>query len=119
MPRFAPALTAALLATLALPGLAGAQTPAPNGAAEVNQRLQWQQQRTQQGVNSGQLTPGETQRVERNDARIASQEQRMQARDPNGQLTGAQTRRLNAELNRNSRIIKREKHNGRTVAPAG
>jgi len=96
------ALTAALAVAGALP--AAAQT--------LDQRQQHQEQRIDQGVRSGALTPHEARRLEVRRHRIAVQEHRMRERQ-GGRLTVAQRHRLNHELNHSSREIARLKHNDR------
>ena len=89
-----------------------AQVPGSTTGVGVDQRAVNQQERIQQGVNSGALTPRETQRLERQQGSIAAQEQRMRARD-NGELTARDRAVLNARENRASNAIYRDKHNGR------
>ena len=78
-------------------------------AAEVDRREQRQQERIAQGVQSGQLTPAETARLERKEARIQREIQRDRAAN-GGTLTPAERRRINRQQNRVSRQIYREKH---------
>jgi hypothetical protein len=89
-----------------------AQAPGSTPGVGVDQRAVNQQERIQKGVNSGALTPGETQRLERQQGSIAAQEQRMRARD-NGELTARDRAVLNARENRASNAIYWDKHNGR------
>ena len=79
----------------------------------IQQREQNQQQRIQQGINSGALTPKEAGRLEAQQARITQREERMKA---DGTLTAAERRKLNREQNRASKNIYRKKHNERAVA---
>src|SRR5262245_41776939 len=90
-----------------LAGLLGMSLAA--SAAEVDRREQRQQERIAQGVESGQLTPGETARLERKEARIHREIQRDRAAN-GGTLTPAERRRINRQQNRVSRQIYREKH---------
>ena len=61
----------ALAAMLAAPAFLAAQTPTPGKHDwNINQRKYDQQQRIGQGVKSGQLTPGETSRLEPRLSRI-------------------------------------------------
>ncbi|HWE23222.1 MAG TPA: hypothetical protein VG496_04700 [Myxococcales bacterium] len=101
MKRIAMALAVAVLAV----SLAGR-------AAEVDRREQRQQERISQGVQSGQLTPGETARIERKEARIDREIKRDRAAN-GGTLTPAERRRINRQQNRVSREIYRDKHNAR------
>ena len=80
------------------------------GAAEVDRREERQQDRIGQGVQSGQLTPGETANLERKEARIHREIQRDRAAN-GGTLTPAERRKINRQQNRVSRQIYRDKHN--------
>ena len=84
---------------------------APALAAEVDRREANQQARIADGVRSGQLTPGETARLERKEARIQRQIQSERAAN-GGHLTPAERRQINREQDRVSRQIYRAKHNG-------
>jgi hypothetical protein len=81
----------------------------------VNAREQRQQDRIAQGVRSGQMTPRETARVERNEARINNQVNRDRAAN-GGHLTPPEHNRVEHEQNRESRQIYNEKHNDKTDA---
>jgi len=95
-------LTAVVLfGALALPAIAQSNQ-------EINARKENQQDRIAQGVKSGQLTAGETSRLEAREAHINRQEARMKA---NGPLTPAERAKINREQNRTSRAIYRDKHN--------
>jgi hypothetical protein len=72
-----------------------------------------QQDRIAQGVKSGQLTAGETARLEGKEARL-NHEIRDDREDHNGHLTKAEKAQVNRQQNRLSRQIYRDKHNGRT-----
>ena len=98
----------ALVATLALtPAALLAQPP-----HDINQRKENQQDRIGQGVKSGQLTAGETARLEHQERGINREERGMRAQD-NGHLTNRDRRILQHQQNRESRRIYRDKHNGR------
>ena len=79
----------------------------------IQGREQRQQQRIQQGVRSGQLTTGEANRLEAQQARIQGTEDRMKAK---GNLTGKERAKLTRMQNRASRNIYRKKHHNRMVA---
>ena len=81
-------------------------------AAEVDRRETRQQERIGQGVESGQLTPGETARLERQEQRIDNQVKAERAAN-GGHLTAAERRQVNREQNRESRRIYAAKHNAR------
>jgi hypothetical protein len=80
-----------------------------SGAAEVDRRERRQQERIADGVRSGELTPRETARLERKEARINREIERDRAAN-GGTLTPAERRRINRQQNRLSRQIYREKH---------
>lgn len=96
-----------LAAAALLVGLA-----APAFAAEVDARLDRQQDRIAQGVESGQLTPGETARLEHKEAKTRREIRRDRAKN-GGRLTPAEKAKINREENRTSRQIYRAKHNGK------
>jgi len=101
--------TIALAAILAAPALMVAQTAT---AQTINQRKGNQQDRIANGVRSGQLTAGETARLEHQEAGINREERGMRAQD-NGHLTAQDRRTINRQQNRESRRIYRDKHNNR------
>ncbi|MEO7430933.1 MAG: hypothetical protein ABIR62_02690 [Dokdonella sp.] len=76
---------------------------------EVNQRLDNQQQRIDNGVSNGTIGPRQAARDERHVANIAQRTSRAEARH-GGHLTAGETRRLNRAENRNSKRIYRQKH---------
>ena len=81
-------------------------------AAEADRREARQQDLIAQGVQSGQLTPGETARLERQEARIDARIDRERAEN-GGHLTPAERRSINRQQNRESRRIYAAKHNAR------
>ena len=95
------------LGALASPALA--QSTARDN--QVDNRLENQQDRIAQGIQSGQLTPREAARLERREGRVNRLEARQEARNGGDALTGAQQRRDDRILNRDSRAIYRHKHN--------
>ena len=103
--------------SLAVAGLLLGSTGAmAAGAAttEVTQRDVNQQQRIEQGLQSGQLSTQEAGRLEHEEARIDRVESR-RLRD--GTLTPAETARINAMQNRTSADIYRQKHDAQTGDP--
>ncbi len=78
----------------------------------IDAREQRQQQRIQQGVQSGQLTPREANHLEAQQARIQATEDRMKA---DGNLPRAERAKLTRMQNHASRNIYRKKHNNRAV----
>lgn len=87
----------------ALTGTAFAQTATPR----LDQREANQQNRINQGVASGQLTPREAGRMQNRANRLEANEQRAKA---DGVVTRHERKRLHREANRNSRKIHRQKH---------
>ena len=106
------ALMSAFVSSLLLAGIASAQTAPVPGHPRVNEvdhRLDNQQQRIDNGVAKGTMTPMQAARDEKRDASIAQRASVDEARH-GGHLTRAETRRLNRAENRNSRAIHRQKH---------
>jgi hypothetical protein len=87
------------------------------GNNEVDQRRQNQQERIANGVESGQMTPGEAARAERQQAGINQQVNAERAAN-GGKLTPGEKAQVNREQNRASRNIYHKKHNARTRAGA-
>ena len=104
----------ALIASLTLaPVAVFAQTPTPGQHDyDINQRKENQQDRIGQGVKSGQLTAGETSRLEHQEAGINREERGMRAQD-NGHLTKSDRQTIHQQQNQESRRIYRDKHNGK------
>ncbi|ESS70136.1 hypothetical protein MGMO_125c00100 [Methyloglobulus morosus KoM1] len=98
-------LAAMILALNCLPqAIAGVNTPG------IDQRQENQEERIEQGVSSGRLTQGETNRLEAQQDRIENAETRAKA---DGLVTPAERRHLRARENIASRNIYRKKHNFR------
>ena len=86
-------------------------------ANEVNTRQGNQQARVNQGVRSGQLTPGETRNIQNRDSSINAQAQ--QDRRANGGTLNPQERQqINQRQNNVSQSINQDKHNANTDAAA-
>ena len=85
-----------------------AQAPA-SGTTDpgVQKRMQNQEQRIDQGVQSGALTPRETGKLEADQARIQQTEERMKS---DGNLTGQERQKLNNMQDRTSNRIYQQKH---------
>ena len=81
------------------------------GNGEIGQRRENQQDRIAQGVKSGQLTAGETSRLENREQGI-NREVSADKQANGGKLTGADRKTINQSQNRASRSIYRDKHNG-------
>jgi hypothetical protein len=95
-------------ATLALPALA-------QNTADVVQRNVNQQERIEQGLQSGQLTTKEASKLEKGEARIEKMEQRA---DADGKMTDTEKRRIEQAQNKESQQIYHDKHNAQTGNPA-
>ena len=91
------------------------QTPAQTAGNQpkegsVNDRRQDQQQRIANGVQSGQMTAGETKRVEAREANV-NREIHADRTANGGKLTAQERQRVNRQQNNISRSIYRDKHN--------
>ena len=76
---------------------------------EVNQRLDNQQARIDQGLANGTMTGKQAARDEKHDENIAQREAVDESKH-NGHITKAEQRRLNKSENKNSKRIYRQKH---------
>jgi len=76
---------------------------------QVNERLNNQRKRINEGEKSGKLTPQQAGELHKEDRNIRQQERQM-ARQNGGHITKTEQRALNQEENRSSRKIYREKH---------
>ena len=96
-----------IIAFLSISSIGKAQTATP----VVKERQVNQQERIGQGVKSGELTPGETQRLEGREAKIQHDKKAAKA---DGTVTAAERAKLHREQNRTSKAIYRQKHDGQT-----
>jgi len=87
------------------------------GNNEVGQRRENQQQRIAQGVKSGQLTAGETAKLE-NQQRGINQQVKADRAANGGKLTSGEKQQVNKEQNQTSKNIYNKKHNGNTQPKA-
>jgi hypothetical protein len=111
------ALSASLLALCSAAVWAQAAAPAGSAATPgVDQRQQRQERRIDQGQASGQLTPREARRLEREQKGIARAEHRAQA---DGTVTARERARLHHQQNQASRDIRRQKHDRQHRPPSG
>jgi hypothetical protein len=107
---------AILIGTLIIPAMAFAKG---NGEwkenhprrAEVNQRLDNQRKRINQGEKNGTLTHEQARELHQDDRNIRQQEREMAAQN-GGHITKTEQRALNQEENAESRKIHQEKHPG-------
>jgi hypothetical protein len=98
---------AGALFAIALP----AQTAAPvQPKGRIAQRKENQQDRIAQGVKSGQLTAGETARLEKKESNV-NKEVRADRAANGGKLTTAEKKQVNRQQNRISKDIYKDKHN--------
>ena len=88
-------------------------TVAPN---QVDNRMANQQQRTAQGLRSGQMTNGEAGRTNTNQGNTAQQVHNERTAN-GGALTQQQRQQANRQENKNSQQIYNEKHNNATAKP--
>jgi len=108
-----------LAAVLVAGSVAFAQDPStgstdPKPKTEIGQRKENQQDRIAQGVQSGQLTAGETAKLETKEAAINKETAADRAAN-GGKLTSAEKAQVNRQQNRVSRQIYQDKHNANTA----
>jgi hypothetical protein len=89
------------------------QSTAKYGNNVVGQRRENQQDRLAQGIKSGQLTAGETAKLENQQKGINQQVAADRAAN-GGKLTAGEKAQVNKEQNQASKNIYRKKHNART-----
>jgi hypothetical protein len=91
-------------------------TPAPAAKPKptVAQRKENQQDRIAQGVKSGQLTAGETAKLETKEAAINGETKADRAAN-GGKLTNAEKKQINGQQNQLSKQIHADKHNANTA----
>ncbi len=92
----------------------GTPASAPAKPGEVAQRKENQQDRIANGVNSGQLTAGETANLESKEAAINGETRADRAAN-GGKLTGAEKQQVNQQQNKLSNQIYNDKHNANTA----
>ncbi|MBF0497040.1 MAG: hypothetical protein HQK58_10780 [Deltaproteobacteria bacterium] len=88
--------------------LLGSSFAGPTDDPVIQYREKNQEKRIQQGVKSGELTPKEAGKLEREQARIKQTESRMKA---DGKLTKKERARLQRKENKASAHIYNKKHN--------
>jgi hypothetical protein len=89
-------------------------TTTPDKPPTIQQRKDNQQDRIAQGVQSGQLTAGETKNLETKEAGLNKEESHMRSAD-DGHLTAADRSKLNNQQNKLSNRIYQDKHNAATA----
>ena len=106
-------ILAIALSTLAMTSLSAlGQTTSSTDTPRIDAREATQAARIQQGAATGALTPAETARVDRGQARVQSAEAAAKA---DGTVTNGERAAITHAQNHQSRVIKRLKHNGRTT----
>ncbi len=108
--------TKSFILTAAMAGLmlpAAAQTTPASAPATINQRKENQQDRIANGIQSGELTAGETRNLEKKEATINHEEHDMRKLD-DGHLTAADRATLNQQQNAVSKDIYKQKHDAQT-----
>src|SRR5579884_1402612 len=83
-------------------------------SATVNQRRENQQDRIANGVQSGQLTAGETKNLESREANL-NREIKDDRKADDGHLTAAEKQQINHQQNNLSRSLYDDKHNANTA----
>ena len=101
-------LPAAVLLAVALSARVPAQAEETR-VDEIQQRIDKQEARIDQGINQGQITPGEAAADEARVARIEDQLRHDEA-EHGGQITASEQAQLNRELNTNSADIYSQRH---------
>jgi len=108
------AAVAAIFGIAALPSSGAAQDPQAPPPGTYQAREQNQQDRIANGIQSGQLTAGETKSLEGQEASLNAQARSDRAAD-DGHLTAADRSQLNSEQNHLSKEIYTDKHNAATA----
>ncbi len=104
------ALFAGALAALAAPAFSQSAAPAATPAPTVQERKENQQDRIANGVQSGQLTAGETKNLETKEAGLNKEEHTMRKED-DGHLTASDRASLQKQQSQLSKNIYADKHN--------
>lgn len=98
-------VVAAVMVTV--PALSYAQPSNPAATPGIDKRQELQQKRIDQGVQSGELTKREAERLERRQERISKMEEKAKA---DGVVTKKERARIHHQQDQESRRIYREKH---------
>ena len=111
-------LNSAVLIALVVPAAFAQQSGSSSTGSSTTQptvqhRKKNQQDRIANGIQSGQLTAGETKKLETKEASVNKEEAGMRASN-NGKLTSADRTRLQNQENRLSKQIYTDKHNAAT-----
>lgn len=106
-------LSGAAIFVLSAPAMFAQSTTTNEPPQTIQQRKENQQDRIAQGVQSGQLTAGETKNLETKETGLNKEERTMRSED-DGHLTAADRSKLNNQQNRLSNNIYDDKHNAAT-----
>lgn len=118
--------TALPVMVLLIGGVAFAQAPASSGSSNsqatpaatpdptIQQRKENQQDRIANGIQSGQLTAGETSKLETKEAAVNGEIKADRAAN-GGKLTTAEKQQVNRQQNQLSKQIYKDKHNANTA----
>jgi len=112
----APAPPAATPPAATEPAGPGVVDPGHPRVNEVDQRLQDQKQRIQEGLRNGTLSRDQARQMWHHDQEIANQERKDMAAN-GGHLTKGEQNNLNKALNKNSQEISSDKHDGAQAGP--
>jgi hypothetical protein len=96
--------------------LTGTIAFALNAQDTVPQREERQQDRVAQGEKSGQLTPGESSKIQGRESHINNEVKKDRAAN-GGTLTNGEKDKVQHQLNDTSKTIAKDKHNDRTTTP--
>jgi hypothetical protein len=110
-------LNSAVLIALCVPAAFAQQSGSSSTTTNpptIQQRKENQQDRIANGIQSGQLTAGETKNLETKESGLNKEESNMRAAD-NGKLTSADRTKLNNQQNHLSNQIYQDKHNANTA----
>lgn len=97
---------------VSFPAVALAQSASDVRQERIDQRQANQQERINQGAQSGQLNQAEAARLERGQAHVQRMEDRAAA---DGKITGHEARRIERTQDRQSARIYRQKHDKQTA----
>jgi len=96
------------------PAPSPSSTPAPKTDPSIAQRKENQQDRIGNGIKSGQLTAGETSKLESKEAAINGETKADRAAN-GGKLTSSEKQQINKQQNQVSKQIYQDKHNANTA----
>lgn len=109
--------TSMIALSMAAFGVAFAQTtPSGTNTPRIDQREVKQEQRIEQGSASGALTDKEAAHLNKGQTHVDNMQTKAAA---DGTVTKRERARIQHAQNKQSRHIKRQKHDRQTVAPAG